>query len=153
MDFTNSVLANPGAPVIRQCPPAKRAMRICSITSCWPTMTLANSASIRVLPVDKRSTISASFAAGKGVGVSVDSVVRLIRVDSVSHSVKNHINGERVSDLFGKVLEVEMVVTFPLPSIAVVGVVRGKTHDAPLIVKDDPMMHDAAAFFRGVMIR
>ena len=43
MDLTSSVLARPGAPVMRQCPPAKSAMRICSITSFWPTMTLASS--------------------------------------------------------------------------------------------------------------
>ena len=40
MDLTSSVLASPGAPVIRQWPPANSAMRICSMTSCWPTITL-----------------------------------------------------------------------------------------------------------------
>ena len=37
---TSSVLAVPGRPVIRQWPPTKSAIRTCSITSSWPTMTL-----------------------------------------------------------------------------------------------------------------
>mgnify|MGYP003347489036 CR=1 FL=1 len=34
IDLTRRVLASPGAPVMRQCPPAKSARRICSTTSC-----------------------------------------------------------------------------------------------------------------------
>jgi hypothetical protein len=37
---TSSVLASPGAPAMRQCPPAKSAMRIWSMTSRWPTIGL-----------------------------------------------------------------------------------------------------------------
>ena len=36
---TISVFAVPGSPVIRQWPPTNSAMRICSSTSSWPTMT------------------------------------------------------------------------------------------------------------------
>ena len=36
---TISVLADPGMPVIRQCPPTNSAISTCSITSSWPTIT------------------------------------------------------------------------------------------------------------------
>ena len=68
-------------------------------------------------------------------------------MDSVSHGVKDHIDGERVSDLFGEVLEIKMVVAFPLPSVTIVGVVRGKAHNAAFIVKDDSMMRNSAPLF------
>ena len=44
---TSRVLASPGAPVIRQWPPAKRLMRSWWVASRWPTITLASSRSIR----------------------------------------------------------------------------------------------------------
>ena len=44
---TSSVLASPGAPVIRQWPPANRLIRSCCVASFWPTITLASSRSIR----------------------------------------------------------------------------------------------------------
>src|SRR4051812_43056715 len=152
MDLTSSVLANPGAPVMRQCPPANSAIRICSITSCCPTMTLPNSASIRVLPVESRSTVSASVAAGKGGGVGMDSDVRLIDAVSVGHGVKNYVNGQRVSDFLGEMFEVVMIVALPLPSVPVVGIARGKAHDAALVVENHPMMRNTAAFFRRVIV-
>ena len=46
MVLTSSVLAKPGAPVMRQCPPAKSEIRSCSTTSFWPTMVLRSSALI-----------------------------------------------------------------------------------------------------------
>ena len=47
IERTSSVLARPGAPVIRQCPPANRLIRSCCETSFWPTMTFDSSRSIR----------------------------------------------------------------------------------------------------------
>jgi hypothetical protein len=47
IERTSSVLASPGAPVIRQCPPANRLIKSCSTTSAWPTITLASSSSMR----------------------------------------------------------------------------------------------------------
>src|ERR1700743_3346519 len=44
---TISVLAVPGKPVIRQWPPTNSAMRICSSTSSWPTMTLRTCSRMR----------------------------------------------------------------------------------------------------------
>src|SRR5262245_20949202 len=80
MDFTSRVLANPGAPVIKQCPPANNAIRICSITSRWPTITFASSASICARPVVRRCTISLSawrfVALASGVLVSVSVFMR-----------------------------------------------------------------------------
>src|SRR5262245_27788999 len=38
---TSSVLAVPGIPSMSTCPPANRQTSTCSITSSWPTMTLA----------------------------------------------------------------------------------------------------------------
>jgi len=66
--FDEQRLGQPGAPVIRQWPPAKSAMRICSITSFWPTMTLPSSASIWTRPATRRSTVS-RWAAEAGAAV------------------------------------------------------------------------------------
>ncbi len=43
MVLIRRVLAKPGTPVMRQCPPAKSAMRTSSMTSSWPTITFFNS--------------------------------------------------------------------------------------------------------------
>ena len=70
IDFTSNVFARPGAPVMRQWPPAKSAMRIWSITSRWPTMDLASSASIRARPVVSRSKTSWSLGAAVAVAAT-----------------------------------------------------------------------------------
>src|SRR6266705_1672293 len=104
MDFTSSVLARPGAPVIKQCPPAKSAMRICSMTSFCPTMTLASSASIRARPAMRRSTAARWAASGNIGGTEVlDSVVRLIQFGLlVGHRIKNDVDAERIGDFLGE---------------------------------------------------
>ncbi len=60
--FTSSVLARPGAPVIRQWPPASRVMSIWSTTSCWPTMTLPTSLKMRSRAPPSNPATSASVA-------------------------------------------------------------------------------------------
>ena len=47
----SSVLARPGTPVIRQCPPVNSAVSTRSITSSWPTMTLRISERIALAPL------------------------------------------------------------------------------------------------------
>src|ERR1041384_534720 len=136
MDFTSNVLASPGAPVMRQCPPAKSAMRICSMTSCWPTMTLASSDSILVRPVVRRSTISRSESVCDGAAVGLR--VRLMCL--MGHGVKNDVDGERIRDFLRVVLEVKMIVALPFPAVAVVGVVRGEDNNAAFVVKNRPMI-------------
>src|SRR6266700_3260762 len=133
MDLTRSVLARPGAPVMRQWPPANSAMRSCSMTSFWPTMTLANSDWICA-----RLEIICSTACFSAV---CESVVVSIVSGSVGHGVKNDVDGERVGDFLREMLEVVVIVALPFPAVAIVGVVRGNHHHAAFVVEDRAVMH------------
>src|ERR1051326_8112290 len=69
MDLTRRGLAHPGAPGMRQGPPGeRREIRIWSITSCWPTMTLLSSATIWLRPLVRRSTVCRSNSKADGGG-------------------------------------------------------------------------------------
>src|SRR5262245_35516624 len=142
MDLTRSVLARPGAPVMRQWPPANRATSSCSMTSFCPTMTLASSDWIWVRLEMICSTICFS--------VVCDSVVVSI-AGLVSHRVKDDVDSQGISFLFGEFLEVVMIFSFAFPAVAVVGVVTDHDHHPALIVKngfevDIPSVAVVAAF-------
>ena len=62
---TISVLAVPGRPVIRQCPPTSSAVRTWSSTSSWPTITWPTCARISPRTVLNRSTRAASALASR----------------------------------------------------------------------------------------
>src|ERR1051326_363358 len=151
MDLTRSVLARPGAPVMRQWPPANNAMRSCSITSFCPTMTLASSDWIWARPERICSTVCFS--------VVVESVVISMRLafqllgSSMGHRVKDNVDCERVGDFFREMLEVIVIVAFPLPAVAIVGIVRGNHHHAALVVEDGAMVHHGGVrAFPGAML-
>src|SRR5215218_4303798 len=57
------------------------------------------------------------------------------------HRVENNVNAERVRDFLGEIFEEVDVFAFPLPTIAVVGVVRGDDHHASFVVVDRAMVH------------
>ena len=64
---TSSVLPVPGTPSISTWPPAKRAMRISSTTSAWPTITLPSSAR-SVAKTSRNSSTRVRGATGVGDG-------------------------------------------------------------------------------------
>src|SRR5882672_5213821 len=112
---------------------------------------------MRVLPEVSRSTVSRSvLAAGGGdeIGGSVSTagVARLIMCVSVGHCVEEDVDSERIGRLFSEMLEVIMVVAFPFPTIAVVGVVGGEHHDPAFIIEDGAMMGYSPAFFPNRII-
>src|ERR1700730_15466314 len=74
---TISVFAVPGRPVIRQWPPANSAIRICSSTSSWPTMTEWTCPRISSRTVRKRSMRPLSSAESR-----VTSAAGVAMVDS-----------------------------------------------------------------------
>src|SRR5437773_3288154 len=134
MDLTRSVLARPGAPVMRQWPPENSAMRSCSMTSFWPIMTLVSSDWIWVRLERICSTVCFSAAC--------ESVVVSMLSGSVGHGVKDNVDAERVGNFLRELLKVIVVVAFPFPAVAIVGVVRGDHHHAALVVEDRAVMHD-----------
>src|SRR6266568_5439208 len=165
MDLTRSVLARPGAPVMRQWPPANSAMSSCSMTSFWPTMTLASSdwiwARLEVIcstvcfSVPVESVVISMLLAfqtlfhrflsrpeSSNQFVSIPGFSGLIRgQNSVRHRVKDDVDGERVGNFLREMLEVVVVVALPFPAVAIVGVVRGDHHHAALVVEDRAVMH------------
>src|SRR4051812_18163483 len=70
----------------------------------------------------------------------------------MGHDVKNHIDAERIGDLFREMFKIVMVVSLPFPAVAVVGVMRGKNHQSAFVVKNGAMMRYASAFLRNVSI-
>src|SRR5438046_9077106 len=73
---------------------------------------------------------------------------------SMRHGVKNNVDRERVGDFLGEMLEVIVIVAFPFPAVAVVGVVRGNHHDAPLVVENGAVVHfGCVRTFPGTMLR
>src|SRR6185503_15686958 len=127
-------LARPGAPVMRQCPPAKSTMSSSSMTSCWPTMTLDSSVVILVRPVRSCSTTCCS------VGVSMKSLV--IRGQFlVRHGVEDDVDAERERALLGELAEVILVLALALPTVPVVGVVGGDDHHAAAVVMEGAHVH------------
>src|SRR5436190_12973154 len=140
MDLTSSVFARPGAPVIRQWPPANSAIRICSITSFWPTMTLPNSASICALPAARRSTVS-RCAAEMEIFSGASAIVFM---KLVSHQIKNDVDSQRIAALFRKLVKEEIVLAFTFPAIAVVAVVCRKNHEPAFVIVQAAHMHVAA---------
>src|SRR5688572_4181630 len=60
---------------------------------------------------------------------------------SMSHRVEDHVDPQRIRDFFGEHFEEILILTFALPAIAIVGIVRGKHHQPPLVVRDHAMMH------------
>src|SRR6185437_6966255 len=131
MDFTSNVLARPGAPVIKQCPPENSASRICSTTSFWPTITLASSVSMRARPLMSFSTACASLGAISGAVAVSTNAFRLL----MGHEIENNIDAERITALFRELMEKPVVLALAFPGIAVVGIVRGNHHDASLVVQ------------------
>src|SRR5687768_3231375 len=123
MDFTSSVLAKPGAPVIKQCPPANKAIRICSIICFWPTMTLASSVSIRARPAMSCSTSSCSE-------------VCIL----VGHGVKNNIDAEGIRLFLRELTKIIFVLAFAFPAIAEVGIVANDDHHPAFVVEDSLIM-------------
>src|SRR5690349_7740071 len=156
MDLTSRVLARPGAPVIRQCPPAKSAINNSSMTSFWPTMTLASSVWICARPVVICSTTCFSaaiesdicsifpfnnFPSGRIPPANLHH--RTFRASLMRHRIENDVDGERICDLLREVFEIIMIVALPFPAVAVVGVVRGEHHDPPLVIINGLVMNGA----------
>src|ERR1700712_1494720 len=111
----SSVLASPGTPVIRQCPPVNSAISTCSTTSSCPTMTLRNSVRMRSRP-------SATFSAL--TPATDDSIQVSLMREGVDDFVDPHPIGERgVLDVAGVFLGVR-----PLPPIAHVRVEVDEHH-------------------------
>jgi len=75
--LTSSVLARPGAPVIRQCPPESRAISICSTTSSCPMMTFRSSLPMRSRAPESFSAISSSRSGDTATVVGSSSVGRV----------------------------------------------------------------------------
>ena len=79
---TIRVLAVPGNPVIRQCPPTRTVIRSCSMTASWPTMTRPSAVAIRAMVSRNPSTAasapvsSASVGAGSGPGAVSSFILR-----------------------------------------------------------------------------
>src|SRR5258706_9016177 len=133
----SSVLASPGTPVIRQCPPVNSAIRPCSTTSSCPTMTLRNSVRIRSRP-------SATFSA---LTLATDESMRVsLMREGVDDFVDPHPIGQRgVFDVAGVVLGVG-----PLPPVAHVRVEVDEHHRPTAVVQDRAqMLGDAAALPRS----
>src|SRR5579859_2407279 len=130
MERTSSVFARPGAPVIRQCPPAKRLIRSCSMTSAWPTITFDNSApSLRRLP-RICSTVCCSRIKGSVVS-SATLVTPLMR-----HRVRHDVDAKRIRPFLGEFFEVLVIRSFLLPAVPQVGIVANDRHHSPLVVQD-----------------
>src|SRR5690349_6523314 len=62
---------------------------------------------------------------------------------SVRQRIENYIYPERIRDFLGEVFEIIFVFAFALPTVAVVGVVRGDDHHAALVVVDGLVVHGA----------
>ena len=60
--LTKSVLAVPGMPVIRQCPPISKVTNRLSITSSWPTMMSRTCSRMRSIEAEKEATRSSVMA-------------------------------------------------------------------------------------------
>src|SRR5271168_2782518 len=105
MDFTRRVLANPGAPVIRQWPPANSDIRSCSMTSFWPTISFDSSASILARPAVRRSRASSSCIGGTASVVWFSDGM-VMAGGLMGHEVENDIDSQRVGTRFGKHFEV-----------------------------------------------
>src|SRR5262245_18562089 len=86
MDLTSSVLAKPGAPVMRQWPPAKRAIRSSSTISFWPMMTFESSSPMRCRLEMICSTSFCSAAAVSNLGACI-SILRKPRIVTDEHSI------------------------------------------------------------------
>lgn len=59
-DLTSSVLANPGTPSRRLCPPAAMAMKTCSITASCPTILLLRAALSLLKPETREAAAAVS---------------------------------------------------------------------------------------------
>src|SRR5205809_1260818 len=59
---------------------------------------------------------------------------------SVRHGVENNVDGQRVGDFLREMLEVIVIVAFPFPPVAVVGVVRGNHHETAFVVENGAVM-------------
>src|SRR3569833_310180 len=105
-------------------------------------MTLLSSVSTRARPAISFSTACASdgFSSGAVVVSTVPFVSSVLKRSLMSHDVKNDVDAERIRNLLGKSREIFVVLAFAFPAVAVVRVVRGKNHDAPLVVKDHAVM-------------
>src|SRR5215472_14998566 len=144
MDLTSSVLARPGAPVIRQWPPARSAIRIWSITSSWPTMTLASSPRTSWRPEVRRSTVCCSEGMAGGAGACGIGSAN-VSICSMRHEVKHDVKTERVRPLFGKFVKEAIILAFAFPPIAVVTVVRGNDKHTAFVVVHGADVHVARA--------
>src|SRR4029450_3387055 len=129
----SSVLASPGTPVMRQCPPVKSAISTCSTTSSCPTMTFLSSLRIRSRP---SATFSALTVATDGsmsnpclVGEGVDDLVD-------GHALRQ----AGVLDVAGVALGVR-----PFPAVAHVGVEVDEHHRPAVVVEDGAKVRHHAA--------
>src|SRR5439155_2073996 len=70
---------------------------------------------------------------------------------SMSHLVEDNVDCQWVSNLFGEVLEIIMIVSRPFPTIPIIGVAGGNHHHAAFIVENGAMM-DLFAFLPIVIL-
>src|SRR5262249_15214255 len=122
-----SVLARPGTPVMRQWPPVNSAIRTCSTTWSWPTMTLRSSARMRSRP---SATLSAVAVATSSVGEGINDFVD-------SHAIRHR----RVLDVAGILLDVG-----PLPAVAHVRVPVEEHHRPAVVVENGAQVRDEPVF-------
>src|SRR5512134_1201952 len=126
-----SVLASPGTPVMRQCPPVNKAMRTWSITGSCPTMTFRISARMRSRPRETRSATAAMSLEPDAAPVESGCVRMVVggfingsvgqRVDDFVYLHPVRLRGE--PDVAGVVGRVR-----PLPAVAHVGVPVDEHH-------------------------
>lgn len=62
------------------------------------------------------------------------------------HDVKDDIDRDGVGDLLGMILEILVILTVPLPTVAVIGVVQSHHHN-PALGEDHPMVNLGARNF------
>src|SRR5690606_28223696 len=98
----------------RQWPPASIPMSRWSMTSCWATITLRSSVSIRRRASPRRRTVSfSSGGIGGGWGWLIGSICQQVEDDVDAHGI---------GALLRKLLEIPGVDALLLPTVAEVGV-------------------------------
>src|SRR3954470_10355414 len=145
IDLTKRVFASPGAPVIRQWPPANKAISNSSIISFWPMMTFPNSAESLVRPLMICSTSCCSLALDVA-GVSIFMFYVSDAWPLMGHRIKDDVYTEWESFFLGELAKIIFVLSLPFPAIPQVGVVTRHHHDAALVVKNCFVMWNLGIF-------
>src|SRR5215470_19134823 len=94
----SNVLASPGTPVIRQCPPVNSAMRTSSTASSWPTMTLRSSARICCRPSATFSAVARDWIIRRLGDLVIDDLA-IVYHQSTKSPIDAILMRERIDDL------------------------------------------------------